>query len=324
MCTAINFITKDHYFGRNLDLDFSYGEEVCVMPRNFSINYRKMQSQKSHYAIIGMAVVVENEPLFFDAANEYGLAMAGLDFPKNAHYEKEKEEKDNVCQFEFIPYILGNCKSINEALKLLENINLIDTPYSEELPVSPLHFIISDKNDSIVIEPMKNGLNIHKNPVGVLTNNPPFDYQTFNLNNYRTLKITNGENTFLENFELEEYCQGLGSLGLPGDVSSMSRFIRAVFNNQKSVCENDELSSVSQFFHILSSVEVVKGVCKNHSGRFGITVYSSCINTDKGRYYYTTYKNRQISCIDMHKIDLKSDKITHYPLRLEENIYYQN
>lgn len=324
MCTAINFITNDHYFGRNLDLDFSYGEEVCIMPRNFPLYYRKMKPQMNHYAIIGMAVVVGNEPLFYDAANEYGLAMAGLDFPENAHYEKEKEGKDNVCQFEFIPYILGNCKSINEALKLLENINLTDMPYSDEFPVSPLHFIISDKNDSIVIEPMKNGLNIYKNPVGVLTNNPPFDYQLFNLNNYRNLKITNGENTFLENFELEEYCQGLGSLGLPGDVSSMSRFIRAVFNKEKSVCEKGEKSSVSQFFHILTSVEVIKGVCKKHSGRFGITVYSSCINTDKGRYYYTTYNNHQISCVDMHKTNLESNKITHYPLRLEENIYYQN
>ncbi len=324
MCTALNFTTDNHYFGRNLDLDCSYGEEVCIAPRKFPFKFRKKDTVNSHYAIIGMATVVDNTPLFYDATNEYGLSIAGLNFPENAHYEDVKTDKDNICQFEFIPWILGQCKDIKEAEKLLKKINIVNIPYSEKFPVSPLHWIISDKHNSLVVEAMMDGLHISENPIGILTNNPPFDYQLFNLNNYRGLNITNGENTFSQNTALNEYCQGLGAIGLPGDVSSMSRFIRIAFNKENSVCETDEMSSVSQFFHLLSSVEMCKGVCKVPSGRYDITVYSSCINTDKGLYYYTTYCNRQINCIDMHKIDLNGNTVSRYPLVSKQQIAYQN
>ncbi len=324
MCTAINLIRNNHYFGRTLDLDCSYGERVCVLPRNFPIKLRKKADITNHYAIIGMAAVVDSTPLFYDAANEHGLSMAGLNFPHNAHYEKEKAEKDNICQFELIPWILGKCKNLKEAKSLLKAVNIIDMPYSDNIPVSPLHWIVSDKSGAIVIEPMKEGLHILDNPVGVMTNNPPLEYQMFNLNNYRNLNIKNGENTFSPNLKLDEYCQGLGGLGLPGDVSSMSRFVRAAFNRENSVCDNDEMSCVTQFFHILSSVEMCKGSCKAVTGKYDITVYTSCINTDKGIYYYTTYNNNQISCVNMHNTDLNSKEISLYSLQTEQQIYKHN
>ncbi len=324
MCTALNFKTADHYFGRNLDLDCSYGEEVCVLPRNFPLTFRKKDTMSSHYAMIGMATVVGDTPLFYDAANEHGLAMAGLNFPANAHYGSEKDGMDNLCQFEFIPWILGSCRNISEAKELLRNLNLLNIPFSENLPVSPLHWIISYKEQSVVVEAMKDGIHIHDNPVGVLTNNPPFEYHLFNLNNYRGLNPANGCNTFSDRIELNEYCQGLGAIGLPGDVSSMSRFVRAVFNKENAVCAEDEPSSVSQFFHLLTSVEMCRGSCRLPTQKLDITVYSSCINTDKGLYYYTTYDNRQITCIDMHRTDLDSDTVARYPLILEQQINYQN
>ncbi len=324
MCTALNFCTKDHYFGRNLDLDCSYGEEVCVMPRSFPLSFRKMREMKSHYAIIGMATVVGDMPLYYDAANEYGLSMAGLNFPQNAYYFPVTDGKDNITPFEFIPWILGQCKTVSEAEQLLNCINLTDIPFNDKLPNSPLHWIISDRNKSIFIESMKDGLHIHQNLVGVLTNNPPFEYHLFNLNNYRKLSVDNGENTFSKQLMLEDYCQGLGGLGLPGDVSSMSRFVRMVFGVQNSVCDNNEEASVSQFFHLLSSVEMNRGICRTGGGKWDITVYSSCINTDRGLYYYTTYDNRQINCVDMHKTDLNSDNISRYPLITEQKIHYQN
>ncbi len=324
MCTALNCKTKDHYFGRNLDLDHSYGEEVCVVPRNFSLKFRKINEINNHYAIIGMATVVADIPLFYDATNEHGLSMAGLNFPSNAHYTACIEGKDNICQFELIPYILGTCQNLDEALILLEKINIVNIPFSDNLPVSPLHWAIAYKDSSIVVESMSDGLHIYHNPTGVMTNNPPFEYHLFNLNNYRNLNIINGNNTFSNELKLDEYCQGLGALGLPGDVSSMSRFIRATFNKEHSVCSTDEKSSVSQFFHLLTSVEMCRGSCLVPSGHYDITIYSSCINTDKGLYYYTTYDNRQINCIDMYKTDLDSDKVSRYRLKITENINYQN
>ncbi len=324
MCTALSFFARDHYFGRNLDLDCSYGESVCALARRYPLKFRKKADISEHYAIVGMATVAEDTPLFYDAANEHGLAMAGLNFPGNAYYPEERAGADNITPFEFIPWILGQCKDVGEALALLERINLVNIGFSDVLPLSPLHWIISDRARSITVESMKDGLHIHENPVGVLTNNPPFEYHMFNLNNYRNLNTGNGENGFSSYIPLENYCQGLGAVGLPGDVSSMSRFVRMAFESQNSVCDGDEASAVGQFFHLLSSVEMVRGVCKTGSGKLDITVYSSCINTDRGLYYYTTYKNRQISCIDMYKTDIDGCRFSSYPLRDEENIFMQN
>ncbi len=324
MCTALNLCTKDHYFGRNLDLDCSYGEEVCVMPRKFKLEFRRMGVLEEHYAMIGMATVVGDVPLYYDGTNEFGLSMAGLNFPGNAYYGPLAADKDNVTPFEFIPWILCKCKDVTEARELLAKINLVNIPFSEHLPLSPLHWIISDKKESLVVEAMKEGIHIHENVTGVLTNNPPFDYHMFNLNNYRNLRVDNGENYFSKELPLNVYCQGLGAMGLPGDVSSMSRFVRAVFNCEHSVCEDDENSSVSQFFHLLSSVEMVRGACLTDTGKWDITVYSSCINTDKGLYYYTTYDNRKINCVDMNKTDLDSDTVSRFPLKTELEIGFIN
>ncbi|MEE1314171.1 MAG: choloylglycine hydrolase [Faecalimonas sp.] len=319
MCTAFNLTTKDHYFGRNLDLDCSYGEEVCVMPRNFPLEFRKLNSIKTHYAMIGMALVVGDVPLFYDATNEHGLSMAGLNFPGNAYYAPIDAGKENVTPFEFIPFILGQCKTVAQARILLERINLVDIPFNEQFPLSPLHWMIDDRMESIVVESMKDGLHIHDNPVGVLTNNPPFEYHLFNLNHYRNLRVDSGENHFGGAFPFETYCQGLGALGLPGDVSSMSRFVRGAFWREHAVCEGEESSSVSQFFHLLSSVEMLRGVCLTDEGKWDITVYSACMNVNKGLYYYTTYDNRQIQCVDMHQADLDGTAISRYPLETIRN-----
>ncbi len=324
MCTALSFQTKDHYFGRNLDLDCSYGEEVCVVPRNYLLRFRKVGEVKTHYAIMGMATVVSGEPLFYDAVNEHGLCMAGLNFPNNAYYTSYAENKQNIAPFELIPWILAQCKRVEEVKRLFFNLNLINIPFGERLPLSPLHWMISDKCSSITVEATKDGIHVYDNPVGVLTNNPPFEQQLFNLNNYRNLKADNGENSFLNGVKLEEYCQGLGAIGLPGDVSSMSRFVRATFCKNHSVCNEDENSSVSQFFHLLTAVEMVRGCCRIHEGKYDTTVYSACMNTDRGLYYYTTYDNRQISCVDMHKCDLEGSTVVRFPLNLEGKIYYQN
>ena len=112
MCTAATYKTKCHYFGRNLDYHISYGESVVVTPRNHPFEFRKMGRLDHHYALIGMATLAGDVPLYFDATNEKGLSMAGLNFPKNACYKPEMEGRDNVAPFEFIPWILGQCASV--------------------------------------------------------------------------------------------------------------------------------------------------------------------------------------------------------------------
>ncbi len=271
-----------------------------------------------------MAMVLGGVPLFYDGTNEHGLSMAGLNFPGNAFYAPPAEGKDNITPFEFIPWILGKCRNVREAREFVGRINLVNIPFSENVPLSPLHFIISDRDASIVVESMKDGLHVHDDPAGVLTNNPPFEYQLFNLNNYRNLSVENGENSFSGGLMLDKYCQGLGAIGLPGDVSSMSRFVRIAFGRENSVSATDETSSVSQFFHLLSSVAMCRGLCKTDAGEWDITVYSSCVNTDKGIYYYTTYDNSRIAAVDMHKTDLDGNALVRFPLVTGDEILRMN
>lgn len=324
MCTAITYKTKDLYFGRTLDYDYSYAEEVTITPRNYPFRFRKIKEIKSHYAIIGMAFVPDGYPLYYDAVNEKGLCMAGLNFVGNAHYNDEINGKINITQFEFIPYILGECATVEEALKQLEQINLLSIAYKDNLPLAQLHWIIADKNRAITVESVKEGLKIYDNPVGVLTNNPPFDKQMFNLNNYRGLTPRDIKNTFSDKIELNAYSRGMGALGLPGDFSSQTRFVRAAFVKLNSVSGDSEEESVNQFFHIINSVEQPRGACIIGENGYEITIYSSCFNADKGIYYYTTYENHSITAVDMHAENLDGKELVRFPIVRRENIVYQN
>ena len=323
MCTAITYYTKDHYFGRNLDLEFSYKETVTITPRNYPFKFRKVKEIDNHYAIIGMAFVAGNYPLYYDAINEKGLGMAGLNFPTNADYKEEKENKDNIAPFEFIPWILSQCANLDEAKELLSKINIANINFSDELPASPLHWIIADKNSSITVESVKDGLKIYDNPVGVLTNNPTFDIHLFNLNNYMGLSIEQPENNFSKKLNLDTYSRGMGGLGLPGDLSSASRFVKATFTKMNSLSGTSESESISQFFHILGSVEQ-RGLVHMGEDKYEITIYSSCCNMDKGIYYYTTYENGQITGVDMHKENLDGTELVNYDLVKGQQILMQN
>lgn len=324
MCTAVTYKTKDFYFGRNLDYDFSYAEEVTITPRNFPLHFKSINEISTHYAIIGMAFVPDDYPLYYDAVNEKGLCMAGLNFVGNAHYKEQGQGKINLAQYEFIPYILAKCASVEEALKELENINLTAVEYREGLPVAQLHWIIADKHKAITVEFVKEGLKIYDNEVGVLTNNPPFDEQVFNLNNYMNLSPKDPENTFSDKIGLTKYSRGMGAIGLPGDLSSQSRFVRAAFIKLNSVSGSSEEESVNQFFHILTSVEQQRGACVIGEDGYEITVYSSCCNADKGIYYYTTYENHAITAVDMHAENLDDGKLCRYPIVRKENVVFQN
>ena len=273
--------------------------------------------------MIGMAAVVGNYPLYFDATNEKGLSMAGLNFPENAVFFPMRKGKDNITPFEFIPWVLSQCATVHEARQLLARISLFDENFNAQLPLQPLHWMISDRDESIVVESVRDGLKIYENPVGVTTNNPTFDMQLFSLNNYRNVSPSSLPVTFAAGLKLDEYSRGMGGMGIPGDLSSASRFVRAVFTKLNSICAEDEASSVSQFFHILGSVEQQRGCCRLGTEN-EITIYSSCVNTDKGIYYYKTYDNSRINAVNMQKENLQGNTLLTFPLRMQLDIAWQN
>ena len=326
MCTASNYITDNHYFGRNFDYEISYNERVTVTPRNYKFEFRKIDAIESHYAIIGIAAGIDGYPLYYDACNEKGLAIAGLNFAGNAVYREAEEDMVNITPFELIPYLLSKAANVSEAREMLDEINLVNINFADELPLSPLHWMMSDNSgEAIVIEPLEDGLKIYDNPVGVLTNNPPFDKQLFYLNNYRSLSNKNPENTFGGDFDLDEYSRGMGAMGLPGDLSSASRFAKVAFTRANSYSDSDEASSVGQFFHILGSVEQQNGCTFiSDPDLYEYTIYTSCCNTNKSVLYYRTYHNSQINAVDLNNEDLDSDELINYLLINEEQFNFIN
>lgn len=324
MCTAATYKTDNFYFGRTLDYDISYPCEITITPRNFPFEFKDAENLKQHYAIIGMAYNKDGFPLYFDAMNEKGLCIAGLNFPENAVYSKPIHSKYNIAQFELIPSLLGQCADLNQAKKMLCKINITDTPFSKDLPVSPLHWIIADKSGALTLETTANGINIYDNTIGILTNNPTFTEQLSNLSNYMNLSPKEPVNLFSDKITIKPYSRGMGAIGLPGDLSSSSRFVRAAFVKLNSASDDTESGSISQFFHILGSVEQQRGCCETENGKYEITQYTSCCNADKGIYYYTTYSNRSISAVNMLSCNLDSNETIKFPLLTEQKINFQN
>lgn len=337
MCTAVTYQTNHTYFGRNLDYEMSYGEEVTIIPRHFPLHFRELPALSSHHAIIGIAYNApvpadqlqpgqpDTYPLLYDGANEHGLAAAGLLFAGNAVYHDHVADRDNLAQFEFLPWILGQCRTVAEVKPLLARLNLRNLAFSPELPPSELHWLISDAtNASIVVESVADGLKIYDNPLGVLTNNPPFDQQFFNLNNYMHLSATDPVNTFAPDLPLHSYSRGLGGLGLPGDLSSSSRFVKAAFTKLHSLSDPAEIPSVSQFFHILHSVDQQRGCSDLGDQKYEITIYSDCYDLNTGTFYYTTYNNHQISAVKLSNANLDGHELQRFPFLDTEQINYQN
>ena len=304
MCTAI----KDGiYVGRNLDICEGYGEEIIITPRKYCISLRKEENIREHFAIIGMGTVSRGYPLYYDAVNERGLYMAGLNYVGNAKYLPPKADMTNLAPFEIIPYVLGKCKTVYEAECELARINLTDIPFSRELTTAELHWFISDKDRSIVVEPDANGINIHDNPIGVLTNNPSFPYQLFNVNNYLSLRRDTPTVTFSKHFPISVYSEGMGGIGLPGDLSSQSRFIRAAFH--KSEVKGDK--GLARIFHLLGSVEMPDGSVKV-GDKYERTEYTTATNLSTMTYYYRAYDSAGISAVKLFSENLDTHPLIRY------------
>ena len=184
MCTAAVYKTKDFYFGRNLDYEFPYGEEVTVTPRNYPFHFRFLGEMEHHYAMIGMAHIQNDYPLYYDAVNEKGLCIAGLNFVGNAVYPPVTQGVASVPQYALIPWLLA---TVAEARNALARVVVDNTPFAPALPCAQLHWLVADRSGCIVVEATADGLHVYDDPVGVLTNNPPFPQQLAALRNYTRL-----------------------------------------------------------------------------------------------------------------------------------------
>ena len=319
MCTAISDNTHRHLFGRTLDLECSYGESVIITPRAFPLEFRYANTLNNHHAIIGVAHLCGRSPLYYDGINEKGLAVAALNFSTSAVYHAARQDKNNVASFELIPLILGSCESIEDATKLLENLNITPDSFSDTLPTSPLHWLIADKSRAVTVESVADGLKIYENPFGVMTNEPPFPYHTANIANYMSLSPAMPENLIYPKAKISPYSRGMGAMGLPGDFSSPSRFTRAVFAKAHTVCR-DNADEISRFFHVMDAVSQPLGCALAEDGRAISTVYTSCADTENCVYYFTTYDCRRIRAVTLTHTDMNSSELTVISMVAKESI----
>lgn len=322
MCTAVTYYPGCGYFGRNLDFEHIFGEKVVIVSRDFPFVFRECGKILSHYALIGMGIVSDNFPLYFDCANEMGLCMAGLLFSGYAVYRESVSGVCNIASFELIPWVLSQCKNVSEAKELLRRTNITSLNFSKEYPATPLHWMISDRERSIVVESTKNGISVFDNEVGVLTNSPDFETQKLFLSNYMSLSPNPPENHFSGNIDLTPVSRGMGAFGLPGDLSSTSRFVRGAFTRLNSVSSDDEQGSVSQVFHILGSVFQTRGTNNIDGKTPEFTRYSACINMDEGIYYYKTYDNPGLYAVSLHEQELSGERIYTFPLVTSWGVNY--
>ena len=323
MCTAIVYRGQNSYIGRNLDLEYRYDEKIVIIPRNLTLDFKLIPPINRHYAIVGTATFIDGMPLYYDAINEAGVGIVALNFVGNAHYTEKKSGAINLAPYEIIPYILAYADNIDSAVKKIEKINIVDMPFNESTQNPQLHWLISDREKSIVLECVKEGIKIYDNPFDVLTNNPTFDYHLNNINNYINITSEEPHNRFSQKAKMCLYSKGMGGIGLPGDYSSSSRLVKAAFVNLNSPVISQECESVNQVFHILKSVEMPLGSVKNEDG-YEITQYTSCYNLDKGIYYYTTYNNSQICAIDLRCENLDAREYISYTMSYESDIKYVN
>ena len=310
MCTAIFDNKYGAFFGRTLDLECSLGQEMVRTERGSEISFLHEGKIESKFSFLGMAHKAkrgnngEDVPLYFDGMNECGLSVAALNFYGFAKYNEKREKCRNLASFEILPYILSNCGNVDCVRKLLACANITNDAFSASLQPTPLHFMVADRERAIVIEQTARGLEIHDNKVGVMTNSPTFDYHMTRLADYSALSSQPPENSLCSGIELAQYSRGLGAVGLPGDFSSGSRFVRAVFLKNHTLMpsaalfEHDEKrAALDRMFLVLSGVSVPLGCVMTDADKPVCTVYTSVCDMDALAYHYTTYTDREIRSV---------------------------
>lgn len=311
MCTGVRFSGKDGamYFGRNLDWFCGYGEKVVITPRGYKYNSAFL-GEMGRSAVIGMGIIAENVPLYFDCANEHGLAVAGLNFPGYAAYAPSVVDgKTNVAAYEFPLWVALNYKTVDEAEKALRDVAIVAKPINDQYPVSQLHWLIGDAKRSIVVEYTTNGMEIFENDVDILTNQPGYGWHKENLRNYMNLFPQMPKKVKWGKEKMTAFGSGSLMRGLPGGFYSTDRFIRVAYLNTHYPAQDSEADNVSRLFHTLAGVAMIDGGAAMADGAFEKTIYTGGYSTATKTYYYNTYEDFAIKSVAMKDYELESGEL---------------
>ncbi len=307
MCTAVHIVCGHGLFGRTLDVMQGYGEQVVIAPRKMPLSFSDGQVNADHFAMVGMAYLAEKTPLYFDAMNEHGLCMAGLRFP-DAEYAAPQRTGREMAPYEVISRVLSSCRTVEDAVALLRENRIVRLDFSPTLPSAPLHWLVADRRRSVAVECIGGQTQIHDDPFGVLTNAPSFSAMAALDEHYCHLSPDASSAS-----PTASYRYGVGAVGLPGDLTSMSRFVRAQFFKRYVRWDDPDVCPVEQFFHLTDTVKQVKGVTRTDEGD-EYTRYTSCCDQTERVYYYTTHCCRAVAAVALSPDTQNGEEAICYPV----------
>ncbi len=319
-CTGIQLVAEDQSTvnGRTVEFGVPLDMNLAIVPRNFAFVGKTPMGEgmayTSKYAAGGLYGF--EDPVLMDGINEKGLVAAAFYFPGYASYTvvtKENRAKA-LSPIDFPNWILTQFATIEEVKEALSSVVIAPTVNKDWGPTPPpMHYIVYDKSGrSIVIEPLGETLVVTENPLGVITNSPPFDWQLTNLSNYINLSPMNKGSLQLRGFNVKPFGQGSGMLGLPGDFTPPSRFVRAAFFSVASTPSANADEAVDQAFHILNQFDIPKGTIRQMEQgalSYDYTLLTSVKNPATLEYFYRSYENQTIQFIDLKQFDLNARTI---------------
>lgn len=312
MCTGIRFSDgqDDLYLARNLDWTSGYGEQVVITPTGYAPRSPFGAMPSIQHATIGMGIVEEDTPLYFDAGNDAGLAVAGLNFPGYAAYAPGPVEGNvNVAAYEFPLWVCSQFASVDEVEAALQHVTIVDKPINDKYPSSLLHWIIADAKRAIVVEHTSEGMQVFDDDVDVLTNQPGFAWHHENLRNYLNTSPEFPPETELGRAHLTPFGSGSHMRGIPGDYYSPSRFVRAAYVNAHYPTKSSEEENVGRAFHTLQQVAMVDGCAAMGSGEFEITIYTGLFSSRTTTYYWNTYEDPAVRSVALADHPADGDKL---------------
>ncbi|SFV49783.1 Choloylglycine hydrolase [hydrothermal vent metagenome] len=321
-CTGIEVKAKDgaSVTGRTVEFGILIDTSVAVVPRGYEFVGMTTRGEgkrwTSKYASVGM--IIADYEVIVDGINEKGLSCANFYFPGYAKYSVTTKENQSISMSstDVVQWILSMFESVDDVRKALENNEVAISPVlTPGFPpqVQPFHFVVYDKTGkSIVFEPIDGKLKIYDNPLGVITNSPTYDWHMTNLRNYVTLSANSAKDIELTNMTVKSLGQGSGMLGLPGDFTPPSRFVRAAAFSSSVIPKKTAQESVMQVFHILNNFDIPVGAARTvEDGKIfsDYTMLTVARDSKNIRYYYKTYDDQNIKVVDLKDFDLDAKKI---------------
>ncbi|MFT8871283.1 MAG: choloylglycine hydrolase family protein [Sporolactobacillus sp.] len=329
MCTSLTLTTTDskHLLGRNMDFPTDLGQNVLLTPRNYVWRDSLDASRQTRFAVLGMGMAAGDYIGYADGFNEAGLMCATLYHPGFATYQPRLEASDDnaLAPSDVVFWLLSQFSELKAASEALRHTTLLDVPLPLLGVTPPLHWILSDRSGAcLVAEVLKDGLHLHNNPVGVMTNAPDLPWHLAHLRQFINLHAAQVADTVWENLRLTPFGEGSGAVGLPGDFTPPSRFVRAAFLKHHLTGIDTELSGVTGLFHVLAACALPKGAVVTAQGQEDITLYTSVMCSESATYYYTGYDNQQLTAIHLFHEDLNATRPKLFPFKREQAVALEN